>query len=364
VLKTWSDFLQRQPLVLHLSIGAVLLALIWRIDLIVATQVSLAVFYLIPIGYVSWFCGEPWSYATAFLSAAAWLQADLALGHQYSHWFIPYVDASTRLGWFLIFTAMSRIVQQLRRLNDVEREASKLKSDMVALVSHEFGNSLTTLRLALTLLRESTGENAEAERAEHYAVLERVIAHLSATSANFLNLNRLVGGHFQPHLKLTRLRRVTREALAMLEPAIERRNVTLVLDLPSVGVPVRADPDAMSIVMTNLIGNAFKYTPDGGTITIRIAVDNAAPAAALVSVADTGIGIAPEDLKKILSGHYRTREAKRIAKGYGVGLRVVSELLDSQDSALGVESEPGKGSRFYFRLPLWEGPGHAAANIS
>ncbi|MFI5348340.1 MAG: sensor histidine kinase [Elusimicrobiota bacterium] len=353
MLNRLSDFLRRRSPLLNLAIGAALLALVWRLDLMAKSQVSLAVFYLIPIGYVSWFCGAPWSYVTALLSAAAWLHADILLGHERSGLAIALWSAAARLGFFLIFTVLSGLIQRLRRLNDIEREASKLKSDMVSLVSHEFGNSLTTLRLALTLLRESTGDD-EAERAEHYAVLERVIAHLSATSANFLNLNRLVGGHFQPHLKLTRLRSVAREALALLEPAVERRNVKLVTDFPSVGAPVRADPDAMSIVMTNLIGNAFKYTPDGGTITVRISIEGTPPAAALVSVEDTGIGIAPEDLKKILSGHYRTREAKRIAKGYGVGLRVVSELLESQGSALGVESEPGKGSRFFFRLPMWE----------
>ncbi len=316
-MKTWSDFLRRQPLLLNLAIETALLALIWRLDLLAKSHVSLAIFYLIPIGYVSWFCGAPWSYATAFLSAAAWLQGDMALGHTHRHWSIELLSAVARLGFFLIVTILSGLIQSLRRLNDVEREASRMKSDMVALVSHEFGNSLTTLRLALTLLRESKGEDAEVQREEHYAVLERVIAHLSSMSANFLNLNRLAGGHFRPQLKLTRLRSVAREALSLLEPAIEHRNVEVRLDFPPVGVPVRADPDALSVVMTNLIGNAFKYTPDGGRVTIRITLEGAVPATVLVSVEDTGIGIAPEDQKKILSGDYRTKEARRVAKGYG-----------------------------------------------
>ena len=149
---------------------------------------------------------------------------------------------------------------------------------------------------------------------------------------------------------------MTHEALALLEPVIESKKVALLLDFPPKGVPVRADPEALSVVMTNLIGNAFKYTPDGGSVTIRITVERAPAPSALVSVEDTGIGIAPEDRDKILSGDYRTREAKRVAKGYGVGLRVVDELLKSQGSTLGVESETGKGSRFFFRLPLWEEP--------
>jgi signal transduction histidine kinase len=355
-MKRWNDFLLKRSLPVNLAIGAGLLALIWRLDLLASTQLSLAIFYLIPIGYVSWFCGEPWSYLAAFLAAAAWLDADIALGRAFSRWYIPYVSAAARLGFFLIVTALSGLIQRLRRLNDVEREASQLKSDMVTLVSHEFGNALTTMRLVVTLLRETEGGGSEAERAEDYAVLDRVIAHLSATTANFLNLNRLEEGRFRPHLRLTRLRSVTREALSLLEPTVEDRNVSVQLDFPPKGVPVRADPDALSIVMTNLIGNAFKYTPDGGTVTIRISVEPTAPPRALVSVEDTGIGVAPEDRERIMSGSYRAREARRVAKGYGVGLRVVSELLESQGSSLGVESEPGKGSRFFFRLPLWQEP--------
>jgi signal transduction histidine kinase len=353
-MKNGSDFLRRQPLILNLAIGTALLALVWRLDLLAASQVSLAIFYLIPIGYVSWFCGEPWSYVTAFVSAAAWLHADIALGHAYSHWATPYLSAAARLGFFLILTALSGLIQRLRRLNDVEHEVSRLKSDMVSLVSHEFGNSLTTMRLLLTLLRESEGDGGEAERAERYAVLERVIAHLSATTANFLNLNRLEGGRFRPQFRRTPLRTAVHAALALLEPVIESRKVALELDFPSAGVPVRADPDALAVVLTNLIGNAFKYTPDGGSVAVRISVEKTAPARALISIEDTGIGIAPEDREKILSGDYRTREARRFAKGYGVGLRVVSELLESQGAALAVESEAGKGSRFFFRLPLWE----------
>ena len=354
--KNWSDFLRRQPHFLNLAIGAALLVLVWRLDLMAKSQVSLAVFYLIPIGYVSWICGEPWSYATAFLSAAAWLHADIALGHTYSHWSTPFLSAAARLGFFLIVTILSELIHRLRRLNDVERESSKLKSDMVALVSHEYGNALTTMRLVLTLLREANDEKGEAERAEHYAVLERVVAQLSATTSNFLNLNRLEEGRYRPQLRLTKLRTVTHAALALLEPVIEGRRVALVIDFPSVGVPVCADADAMSVVMTNLIGNAFKYTPDGGTVTVRITLERTPRAAALVSVEDTGIGIAPEDQKKILSGAYRTSEAKRVARGYGFGLRVVSELLERQGSKLEVESTVGKGSRFYFRLPMWDAP--------
>lgn len=360
MLKTLAAFPRRLSRNVNLAIGTALLVALWQIDLAASPQISMAIFYLIPIGYVSWYCAEPWSYATALLSAAAWLQADVShMGDRgaFTQMSVPYWSAAARLGFFMIVTALSSMIQRLRILNDVEREASQLKSDMVSLVSHEFGNALTTLRLVVTLLKETAGAGAEAERAEHYVVLERVIAHLSQTTANFLNLNRMSRGQYLPQLRYTRLRNVTHEALTLLEPSIEKRNLEVVLDFPSTGVPVRADPDALSVVMTNLIGNAFKYTADGGTVTIRITVESEAkPPAALVSIADTGIGIAPEDRKKIMSHAHRASAASLVAKGYGVGLKVVRALLESQGATLEVESTVGKGSRFFFRLPLWIEP--------
>jgi signal transduction histidine kinase len=363
-MRTWDDFFRRKPPMLNFAIGMVLFALTWRLDHLARQHESTTIFYLIPIIFVSWFSGEPWSYMTAFiagaLAAAARFHNDIDAGRTYSVWFIPYWNAVMRLGFYMIVPVMSKLMQRLRRLNNIEHEASQLKSDMVALVSHEFGNSLTSMRLALTLLREAKGEGAEAQRAASFAVMDRVIAHLTATTANFLNLIRLEGGRFRPHLKRTHMRTVAHEALALLGPIIDAKNVALRLDFPSVAVPVCGDPVAMSVVMVNLIGNAFKYTPDGGTVTIRIAVESSPAGSVLITVEDTGIGIAPEDHKKILSGDYRARGAMRIAKGYGVGLRVVSELLESQGSALGVESEAGKSTRFSFRLPMWHEPAGAS----
>jgi signal transduction histidine kinase len=128
--------------------------------------------------------------------------------------------------------------------------------------------------------------------------------------------------------------------------------VELRLDFPNSPVPVNADPDALSVVMSNLIGNAFKYTPDGGTVTIRITTEPSA-ARARVSVEDTGIGISEADLAKITSGFYRTEGGRQAARGFGVGLKVTRELLESQHSKLEIDSAPGRGSTFSFQLPLW-----------
>ncbi len=339
----------RVPKFAYFGLGLTLVAAVWGIDRLIDNQASMSILYLLPIGLVAWFCGGVWGYAMSIISAAAWLQAELSAGQPYSHWFIPYWDAAVRLGYFVIVTALSGMIDRLRRLNDQEHELSELKSSMVSLVSHEFGNSLTTFKLSLTFLKETEGAQSSPQRQKSYAILERVYTHLAAAVANFLNLNRIESGRFVPHLRQTPLRTLVHATVAQMGPLIENSNVELRLDFPAQPVPVTADPDALSVIMSNLIGNAFKYTPPGGTVTVRIAVE---PGAALVSVEDTGIGIPEADRSRISSGFYRAEGGRLAAKGFGVGLKVTRELLESQNVQLMIESEPGHGSRFSFRLPL------------
>ena len=341
------------------TLGLALAAAVWGLDKLAAAQVSMSIFYLLPIGFVAWFCGGAWAYAMSIISAAAWLQADMSTGRVYSHWLIPYWNAVVRLGFFIVVAALSALITRLRRLNDREHELSELKSGMVSLVSHEFGNFLTTFKLSLTILQESEGPEPSAQRQRCYATLERVYTHLAGAVANFLNLNRIESGRFVPHLRQTSLRTLIHATIAQMGPLIENKKVELRLDFPSEPVPVKADPDALSVIMSNLIGNAFKYTPAGGVVTVRIAVDGP-KAAARVSVEDTGIGIPEADRRLIASGYYRAEGGRQVAKGFGVGLKVTRELLESQDARLEIESEPGRGSTFSFRLPRWNGESSAA----
>lgn len=334
---------------INFALGMAFLGAVWSLDRALAGQASTAILYLLPIGFVAWYCGGAWGYATALLSAAAWLEADLALGRTYSHWLIPYWNATTRLGFFIVVTVLSGSISRLRRLVDKERELSELKSNMISLVSHEFGNYLTTLRLSVTLLRESEPSEPVPQRLRTYATVDRVLTHLTGAVANFLNLNRIEARRFVPHIRLTRLRSLIHSIVSQMGPLIESKHVALKIDFPGQPVPVQADPDALSVVLSNLIGKAFKYTPPGGTVTLRIALEQGQ---ALVCVEDTGIGIAEAEQDLIVSGYYRSKASRTVAKGFGVGLKVARELLESQGSRLELESTPGKGSRFFFRLPL------------
>ena len=359
-MKRIEFFFRRLSVALVCAIGLAAVLLVWAIDRSFPDQVSLSIFYLIPVAFVAWFAGRRWAYVVSTVSAAAWLQNDLAILRTYPHWIVPYWNAFVRFGFFAVVSYLASLIARLRRLHDAEADtlrgavaASQLKSRMISFVSHEFCNSLTTFNVALGLLRDSDPHPNE-ERKQWYEILDRVFVHLNSATSNFLNLERLKSGRFQPEFRRTLLQPLVHGVLSVLGPLHKNKNVVLRLDFPSEPIPVRADPDALALVFSNLIGNAFKFTPAGGTVAVRIASSRSRTGEAEISVEDTGIGISKLVQEHIFSDYYRAEGGKAMAKGYGVGLKVARELLDIQGVELKLKSEPHRGSQFSFRLPVFQ----------
>jgi signal transduction histidine kinase len=149
------------------------------------------------------------------------------------------------------------------------------------------------------------------------------------------------------------MKRVLEDAAKSLEPLYLRKSIVFSLDIPEKSSPALADPEAILLVASNLIGNAIKYTGEGGTVTAGVvSMENDR---IKIFVRDNGIGIAAEDREKILSGH-RTEAGRQAAKGFGVGLTLVKKMLDAHATTLEIEGAPGQGSCFSFILPCWKNP--------
>jgi signal transduction histidine kinase len=241
-----------------------------------------------------------------------------------------------------------------RAAHEASEETSRLKSNLMALVSHEYGNTLTNLMLATIILQQSEPAPTAPSRDNAYKILGRAIEHLRVSTSNFLNLNKIEAGHLRLDFRPTPIRAAVSETLAFLQPMIAGKELHLRTVFPEIPLPVRADPEALSIIMSNLITNAVKYTPNGGDITLRIMREEGEPPRARVVVEDSGIGISNQDQERILSGFFRTEQSRKVAKGFGVGLMLVKELIERHGSRLEIASEPGKGARFTFHLPVWE----------
>lgn len=261
------------------------------------------------------------------------------------------VGRSGRLALALLLAsgalAAGLVASELASRAEKAAELARLKTQLVAMVSHEFNNSLSVVGGMTRLLRDD-GAPPDERRANYLTIIESHVKSLGTASRTLLELGRLEAGRLTVHPRRMDLAALARAAAGRLEVLWTRKGQTLALELPEGPVWVEGDPDALSLVASNLIGNAVKYTPEKGRIAVRVEAEGPG---ARFSVADTGIGIAPEDQARIFSGYYRTDEGKKAAKGFGVGLALTQALVSAHGAELKVESAPGAGSRFSFFLP-------------
>lgn len=236
------------------------------------------------------------------------------------------------------------------------REAAQLRTDLISLINHEYNNGLANMKIAMSLLREAEPGELDETKRFAYEVMDATLEKLKSYTANFLNLHRLESGTFELVVQPNPIRPVLSGVMATQRPTAEakKQRLTMLYGFPDdVPVLVRADPDCLSLIVVNLVSNAVKYTPEGGRISIQATPEKGPPPRVRVAVSDTGIGLSAPDRARILSGPFRTEEGKRAAKGFGVGLTLVRKLLEKHGSRLEIDSEPGKGSRFSFCLPVW-----------
>lgn len=227
-------------------------------------------------------------------------------------------------------------------------ELGAVKTQLVAMVSHEFNNSLSVLGGMARLLKQDEPKPADPRRDNFYTIIESHIRSLAVASRTLLELGRLEAGRLKVHSVRMDLTAAARECASRLEVLWSRKGQAVTIEAPEGAVWVHGDPDALALVTTNLLANAVKYTPEKGRITVGVTPE---AEGARFFVSDTGIGIAPEDQARILSGYFRTEEGKKAAKGFGVGLTLAQALLSAHGAELKVESAAGQGARFSFFLP-------------
>ena len=250
-----------------------------------------------------------------------------------------------------LFNAMKDMAGHLNKQYEKEQDLVKFKTGLVSMVSHEFNNALGVLNVVSVLLEETEPAGGIAKRGTYYTMLKSNIRALSLTADNLLNMGRLETGRFAINRRMTDIAPVLRETIERLGILSERKGIQVTLALPETPISVNADPEALALVATNLLGNAIKYTPEKGSITIGLRRDPSAPGQICVYFQDSGIGISREEQERIFSPYYRTESGKKAAKGFGVGLALATSVIESHGSALKVESEPGQGSTFSFNLP-------------
>jgi two-component system sensor histidine kinase VicK len=306
--------------------------------------------FLPPVLVAVRFCGRRAGLLLCLLAAAFWF-LDSAFTFRAGRGGPPNWMLLERSAIFVFITvlvdALLAGAKRSGKLLANERRTSRSKSEMLTMVSHEINNSLAMIGLAVNEL-EIRAMNVE-NRDEICGIVKRNVSRMGVVARNFLSEARMAAGHLELSQAAVSLDRVVADVVGALKPLSDQKEIDVSVNVAP-GLTATADRDALEVALTNLVGNAIKYTPERGRVSIEILLREGPPREATVSVADNGIGISPEDRARILAAFVRADEGKRRASGFGLGLKIAADIVKAHGGALAVESEPGKGSRFSFVL--------------
>jgi len=242
---------------------------------------------------------------------------------------------------------LARQASELSAQNDRLRELDRLKDEFIAAVSHELRTPLTSIIGYMELLEE---EGVDGPNTGRFAeVIGRNAEQLLRLVGDLLFLSRMRSGKLALELQGIDLAEIAAEAVAEVRPDARLKHIDVVLSAAPVP-PFAADPDRIAQLLGSLLSNAVKFTGDGGRVEVRTAV---ADGQAVLTVADTGMGIPAADLERIFERFYRTAAATRqVITGTGLGLAIARAIADAHNGAITAQSTDGRGSMFTVRLPL------------
>lgn len=221
-------------------------------------------------------------------------------------------------------------------------------AEFVSSVSHEMKTPLAGIKAYVELLADGEAED-EATRAEFLAVISSQADRLQRLVENLLNLARMEAGVVKVDKKPRPLNEILEEALGVVRPAAEAKNITLVADLSRMYLGLLADRDMLLQAAINLLSNAIKYTQEGGQVTLR---SRMLDTDVRFEVEDTGVGLSEEDTKRVFEKFYRVKKDQGMARGTGLGLALAKHIVeDVHGGSLTVRSVLGRGSTFAVTIP-------------
>jgi len=243
------------------------------------------------------------------------------------------------------------------------RQTERARTDLMAMVSHDLRTPLAAIKEALSLLSETAGGRLEERQRRYLTIAREEIDRLNRMIDNLIEVSRMDSGKVILHCDALDLPELLSAAIESLSPLVSKRNLTVERNIPSRLPPVMGDRDRLLQALINLMDNAIKYTPPGGTI--RADIELVDPSASVlaergilantgyvqVTVSDEGSGIPTELLDRIFGKFERVDPH---VPGIGLGLAIVRSIIEMHHGKVWAESTLGKGTRFHFILPTKE----------
>jgi signal transduction histidine kinase len=245
----------------------------------------------------------------------------------------------------------NRMARALEEAAERERELEQARRDLVAAVSHDLRTPLASTRALIEALADGVAADRQTE-SRYLSLASRELEHLSRLVDDLFELARIDAGLLQLKLEEASLHDLISDTISSFQPQAEQQGVRLEGEIVGDVDPVLANPPRLQRVLHNLVSNALRHTPADGTVTVRATREGEE---ARVEVSDTGKGIAAQDLPQVFERSFRgeqsrTRAEMDDAPGAGLGLAIARGLVEAHGGTMDVESDFGRGSRFYFTL--------------
>ena len=294
--------------------------------------------FLPTVMLAAWFGG----FGPGLLSVAL---STLALGHFWTEPASGFHVNSDLVLFFFVSVAVCELVESLHLARAHADDARRSHERVMEVVVHDLRNPLTAIKATSDALQSSPG--LEAHSWHRLKIIDRSVSRMESLIRDLVDAGQAEHGTLLMMIERENALSIVDEAIELQTPMGRERGVSLEAKGPQAAIFINGDRHRLLQVLGNLIGNALKFTPQGGRITVRIDAD-APDGDRLVRfvVDDTGTGIAPEHLPHVFDQYW-----KGDAKGTGLGLYIAQSIVRAHGGDIGVTSEPGRGTSFFFTVP-------------
>lgn len=244
-------------------------------------------------------------------------------------------------------------IGSLRQANRDLSELDRLKTNFVNSVSHELRTPLTSILGYSEFLEDELGGELTPQQRGFVGQIQKGANRLVFLVDDLLDYARMVAGTFRLKFEEADLGQKIGEIVESLRPQVEEAGIQIEVSVPDEPLLLAMDPKRIGQVLINLVNNAIKFTPPGGTIHIQA---HRSEGGICCQIVDTGIGIASEDIPRLFQRFSQLESGVQMGRGTGLGLSISKSLVEAHGGEIGVQSTLGKGSMFWFTLPLAPAP--------
>ncbi len=257
------------------------------------------------------------------------------------------------LSFAQILVSQAAIAIDNARLFDQVKDANRAKSEFMSTASHELKIPMTSIKGYSKLMQMGAAGPLNEKQQDFLTVVSNNVDRMDRLVSDLLDVSRIEAGRIRLEIENVQIADVINDVLASVRTQIEKKNLRLTVNVDDNLPEIRADYHRMVQIITNLVSNAYKYTPEGGSITVSARAHNGDINGIAVTVADTGYGISEEDQAMLFTNFFRASDQNiRNEPGTGLGLSITKRMIESHGGELTFKSQLGKGTAFTVTMPL------------